>query len=301
MKKSLLLLAVAAMSLSANAENFAKGEAFSYDFNPATYEWNLTGADGDDYVQYPVMAFQGQAVFAENLGYTSCWFNGFKPATPAEALENCPAVQYPAEGQYAAVMQTTKWWGFGAFNFALPQVGEPCRVRVVFKVDTEGVENPWYTEGDGKKTFHLRLMDTDDQDAEYPHWDIDNALFWTEPGWRTVDFISELATDNWFMAIMCDAAGLTCSRNVPIYVREISVVPLSKLTGYTAPESGISCEVTENAPEYTQVGGEDGIQSIVSEENGEVEYYNLQGVRVAEPQNGIFVARQGNKATKVRL
>lgn len=30
-----------------------------------------------------------------------------------------------------------------------------------------------------------------------------------------------------------------------------------------------------------------------------VEYYNLQGVRVAEPQNGIFIARQGNRTYKV--
>lgn len=35
------------------------------------------------------------------------------------------------------------------------------------------------------------------------------------------------------------------------------------------------------------------------DENAPVEYFNLQGVRVAEPANGLYIKRQGNKATKV--
>ena len=34
------------------------------------------------------------------------------------------------------------------------------------------------------------------------------------------------------------------------------------------------------------------------DENAPVEYYNLQGVRVANPSNGIFIVRQGNKVSK---
>lgn len=42
-----------------------------------------------------------------------------------------------------------------------------------------------------------------------------------------------------------------------------------------------------------------GIDAIVADENAPVEYYNLQGIRVAEPSNGIFIRRQGYKTTKV--
>lgn len=42
-----------------------------------------------------------------------------------------------------------------------------------------------------------------------------------------------------------------------------------------------------------------GIDAIVADENAPVEYYNLQGIRVAEPSNGIFIRRQDNKTTKV--
>lgn len=37
---------------------------------------------------------------------------------------------------------------------------------------------------------------------------------------------------------------------------------------------------------------------VVEDENAPVEYYNLQGVRVANPANGLFIVKKGNKATK---
>lgn len=49
------------------------------------------------------------------------------------------------------------------------------------------------------------------------------------------------------------------------------------------------------------VGDTTGIDGIVAEENAPVEYYNLQGIRVENPANGIFIRRQGNKTTKVAL
>lgn len=42
-----------------------------------------------------------------------------------------------------------------------------------------------------------------------------------------------------------------------------------------------------------------GIADITVDENAPVEFYNLQGVRVANPENGLYIRRQGNKATKV--
>lgn len=53
-----------------------------------------------------------------------------------------------------------------------------------------------------------------------------------------------------------------------------------------------------------QYGGKAGVNDIYVEpdySNAPVEYYNLQGIRVANPENGIFIRRQGNKATKVIL
>ncbi len=44
-------------------------------------------------------------------------------------------------------------------------------------------------------------------------------------------------------------------------------------------------------------GDPDAVEAINSAA-GAVEYYNLQGVRVANPENGIFIVREGNKVAK---
>lgn len=44
-----------------------------------------------------------------------------------------------------------------------------------------------------------------------------------------------------------------------------------------------------------------GVSGIESEVNGEVEYFNLNGVKVVNPDKGIYIKKQGNKATKVIL
>ena len=43
------------------------------------------------------------------------------------------------------------------------------------------------------------------------------------------------------------------------------------------------------------------IENVAVDANAPVEYYNLQGVKVANPENGIFIKKQGAKAIKVVL
>jgi hypothetical protein len=54
-------------------------------------------------------------------------------------------------------------------------------------------------------------------------------------------------------------------------------------------------------PENYSYNGEAGVSTVVVDDNSNapVEYFNLQGVRVANPENGLYIRRQGNKATKV--
>lgn len=62
-------------------------------------------------------------------------------------------------------------------------------------------------------------------------------------------------------------------------------------------------------PGYTPVSGKDagvgidgaGVADITVDENAPVEYFNLQGVKVAEPANGIFIRRQGAKTEKIMV
>ena len=42
-----------------------------------------------------------------------------------------------------------------------------------------------------------------------------------------------------------------------------------------------------------------GVEKIEADNNAPVEYYNLQGIKVANPHGGIFIKKQGNKVSKV--
>ena len=46
--------------------------------------------------------------------------------------------------------------------------------------------------------------------------------------------------------------------------------------------------------------GTTGVE-IMTEDEAPVEYYNLQGIKVANPSNGVFIKKQGNKASKVHI
>ncbi len=58
---------------------------------------------------------------------------------------------------------------------------------------------------------------------------------------------------------------------------------------------------TKAASKYAFVVDESTAIEVVEAEEAEVEYYNLQGVKVENPEKGIFIKKQGNKATKVVL
>lgn len=55
------------------------------------------------------------------------------------------------------------------------------------------------------------------------------------------------------------------------------------------------------AYEFAASGVESIATDMSSDDNAPIEYYNLQGMRVNNPENGIFIRRQGNKTVKVRL
>ncbi len=42
-----------------------------------------------------------------------------------------------------------------------------------------------------------------------------------------------------------------------------------------------------------------GVDAVVADTEAPVEYFNLQGIRVAQPENGLYIRRQGSTVTKV--
>ena len=65
-------------------------------------------------------------------------------------------------------------------------------------------------------------------------------------------------------------------------------------TRVTPAKKSLTVSFTQGEIEAT------GVETI-EDANAPVEYYNLQGVKVENPSNGIFVKKQGSKTTKVVL
>lgn len=58
-------------------------------------------------------------------------------------------------------------------------------------------------------------------------------------------------------------------------------------------------QITNGGAAYTLFNDPTGVEDITVDNNAAVEYFNLQGVRVENPANGLYIRRQGAKATKV--
>ena len=74
----------------------------------------------------------------------------------------------------------------------------------------------------------------------------------------------------------------------------------AKVTVYCSIEKYFSIAGLKGTSEYVLDTSVVGIDEVGAD-NAPVEYYNLQGVKVASPENGIFIKKQGCKATKVVL
>lgn len=108
-----------------------------------------------------------------------------------------------------------------------------------------------------------------------------------------------------------NAAGLLVNKNVTNFVLscspELGTISTDgkTLTGSggdgtyaltaTLPD-GVSCTMPVAQGDST---GVDAIEATDSGLSVPVEFYNLQGVRVGNPENGIFICRQGSKTSKV--
>lgn len=68
---------------------------------------------------------------------------------------------------------------------------------------------------------------------------------------------------------------------------------------YLPVANGVSSETVEY--KVGSVSGITGIETVESAQDATVEYYNLNGVKVVNPEKGMYIRRQGNKAEKVIL
>lgn len=101
-------------------------------------------------------------------------------------------------------------------------------------------------------------------------------------------------------AVIKSGAGLECNlcyKNIA--AAEITDDKGEKVTVTKIDDNNVKFPTVKGATYNVIIADGSGVADLVVEdENAPVEYYNLQGIRVANPENGLYIVKQGNKVTK---
>lgn len=99
-------------------------------------------------------------------------------------------------------------------------------------------------------------------------------------------------------AVIKSGSGLECMLNYAgIAEAKITDRNGQEVTTTLIDDNNIKFPTTAGEYYFVTIGEGENVEAIDSA-NGKVEYYNLQGVRVANPENGIYIVRDGNKISK---
>lgn len=154
------------------------------------------------------------------------------------------------------------------------------------KLESEAVNAVTFIDADGKYTM---------VDSYGRYLGMDDSHF-------TSFQLYDAPTDGCYWTVTFEANGVRIVNNL----NTDCVVAQSKGAEGTFYTNVAPANVSAVAPEdynlpslYVYYSAGTGVENINADANAPVEYYNLQGVRVANPENGLYIRRQGNKATKV--
>ncbi len=299
MKKVLLALC-AGVALCASAEVFEQGTAYTYPIGPDFHYFENDEELAAMNINWPTLMMEDGCSFGSATekahGTMAVWFNHAEaqPTTVAAADALCPVVADPwNEGDYALKMQAPIWWGFGNFNFALPAVNELCRVRVIFRCDTEGASD---ARKDNANGILVRITDKElvanADGVPGPNAKVEIPAIWANPdNYQVVDLYADGLDGKVYGAITFMPGGFSCGGEQPaFYLEEVSIVPVRLLEGNTHAAGDAVVEEVAVRPALVKV---DGINASIKEVNAAAKegntIYDLQGRKLAAPVKGLNI------------
>ena len=152
------------------------------------------------------------------------------------------------------------------------------------------------TDGAWEPSFDGAILDPTDEEGEYFISDVE---FVGADGGESAYFSFNTNVGSWEDVNKHERYGAESADMAVTVGQSMAVV-----NGGTNPnawkiEPGVY-SITVNLKNMTiLVDATTGIESIEAENNAPAVYYNLQGIKVANPENGIYIVKQGNKVTKV--
>lgn len=163
--------------------------------------------------------------------------------------------------------------------------------KMTFNVPTEGLINYFKIRPADSTSPTYGFLDNDEETQYFGEPD--------DPAFKTLS-----ATDNTktYSAILTPYHSDQSTPRTPGDAFGSSLDP--ETISHTAKSSLVGtydAEFDANTGKLTLTGDKSstGVEELISDDYAPVEYYNLQGVKVENPSNGVYVRRQGNKVTKI--
>lgn len=267
------------------------GELYSTNRNKAAYTIDIKGLNRYVTSEAPVFCtWQNLPCYNYGLSYGAACTAFFKDSNgvywQSFAFNGNCIIRYKAEEI-----------GTNERNYSMIGTGE--RFLAMYLDETNGYLYAYaYNQMTGKTELRRVLINSDDISRfsywvlidDAPDYCIANSLY-------DCNYVKQITGDgkNIYWSYIADEASVDTSN--PLHKSGIKMIPATgdPVVTYAVPDVeayGLAFLSEEEA----------GIENIITPESietGTVEYYNLQGIRVNNPSNGIFIKRQGNKVIKV--
>lgn len=253
-------------------------------------------------------------------GITLTWGNGGVEITPEACSDFTPGgkIEVTIDKQDGAVLKLLYNWT-DLFEFALPSENSGTASVTLLKSQVDIMKNYGFMPFGNNVTIHKIAYVPSDIEAN------DNTI-WVGPhsfkdgGFKDfpASLFSNAKADDKLVCMISEDAGhyikllfggwggteinttdnpdrfTSTANSITVTLTQENVDKL-KATGLVIQATGFVLDQLLLVPDNTT-----GATNLVIENNDcAVEYYNLQGVRVSNPENGIFIRRQGNKTIKV--
>lgn len=209
-----------------------------------------------------------------------------------------------------------------------PFHGKNSSFQITYSFDENSSEGSWFIRDHDKTGSDVSLRGAEGVvtmwvygDASFNYTGVlfrdgsSNSLFSKEDemlvdflGWNLM--VYDLANDNMAEKVTGNKPEVLMKRTWyldAIFIRHLPDEEGLEPTDVAYPEwvgamaySGLQRTKWEDAERKAQIDDIplSGVESIVVDENAPVEYFNLQGIRVANPSAGVYIVRQGNKVSK---
>ena len=293
MKKSLLFAAFAAVALSASAqEQWAVVGAYTdpgWNFEASSI---LTGS-GDE-LSVKIDKFKGDFKIVEISNNN--WDVQYGTATPVEigvpvTLQGKNGGADPANIKFAGLIQEVNnaTVTFNTKTFSLTVDAQPSDIIYGYpELWMTGSFCEWPSPGEGNSVKCEFDQATTTYTCKVNLGDSGNVTF-------------KLAGTGWANEVAGPEDGVVIGNEEATPVTMGGKDLTTTLTGEQTLTFNISTMLmTFGDPSLVNItGGESAVGSVEAADDSTVEYFNLQGIKVVNPEKGIYIVKQGNKATKM--